>query len=68
MVDPHKLAYAAHVRDAGDSIAEIVAKTGITRTTLVPVYVPPEPVTAAGSDRDTARLAAGDPSLDVFGG
>jgi hypothetical protein len=28
----------------------------------------PEPVTAASSDRDTACVAAGDPSLDVFGG
>ncbi len=34
VVDPDKLAWAAHLRDTGASIAEIVTKTGITRTTL----------------------------------
>ena len=34
MVDPHKLAYAAHLCGAGDSIVEIVAKTGVTRSSL----------------------------------
>ena len=48
VVDPDKLAYAAHLRESGDTIAEIVAKTGITRTTLYR-HLPPrpsEPVTA----------------------
>lgn len=34
MVDADKLAYAVHLRDAGHSIGEIVAKTGIARTSL----------------------------------
>lgn len=31
MVDAKKLAYAAHLRDEGHSISQIVEKTGITR-------------------------------------
>jgi DNA invertase Pin-like site-specific DNA recombinase len=49
VVDPDKLAYAAHLRDAGHTIAEIVAKTGIARSSLYR-HLPPrpaEPVTAA---------------------
>ncbi len=48
VVDPNKLAYATHLRDAGDTIAEIVAKTGIARTTLYRHLLsrPPEPITA----------------------
>jgi DNA invertase Pin-like site-specific DNA recombinase len=34
VVDDDKLAYARHLRDAGHTVAEIVAKTGIARTTL----------------------------------
>ena len=34
VVDPDKMAYAVHLRDAGHSISEIVAKTGIARTSL----------------------------------
>ncbi|MEX5304859.1 recombinase family protein [Kocuria sp. CPCC 205258] len=57
VVDPDKLAYAAHLRESGHTIAEIVAKTGITRTTLYR-HLPPrpaeivtaEPATAAGFD------------------
>src|SRR5450759_2873306 len=48
VVDPTKLAYAAHLRDNGRTVAEIVAKTGIARTSLywhLPPR-PPEPVTA----------------------
>lgn len=33
-VDPHRLAWAERLRADGDTIAEIVAKTGITRSTL----------------------------------
>ena len=57
VVDADKLAYAAHLRDTGHTIAEIVAKTGITRTTLYrhlpprpPVSVMAGPVTAAGAE------------------
>ncbi|TDL43050.1 recombinase family protein [Kocuria rosea] len=48
VVAPDKLAYAAHLRETGHTIAEIVAKTGITRTTLYRHLPPrpPEPVTA----------------------
>jgi DNA-binding phage protein len=50
VIDPHKLAYAAHLRDVGDdTITEIVAKTGITRSSLYRHLPPrpPESVTAA---------------------
>jgi len=49
VVDPNKLAYATHLRDAGNTITEIVAKTGIARTTLYRHLPPraPEPITAA---------------------
>ena len=57
VVDPDKLAYAAHLRASGHTVAEIVAKTGITRTTLYR-HLPPRPsesvtagpVTAAEAD------------------
>jgi DNA invertase Pin-like site-specific DNA recombinase len=62
VVDADKLAYAAHLRESGHTIAEIVAKTGITRTTLYR-HLPPRPaesvtagpVTAAESDPDPAN-------------
>ena len=34
LVDPDKLAYAAYLRDTGHTITEIIAKTGIARTSL----------------------------------
>jgi DNA invertase Pin-like site-specific DNA recombinase len=57
VVDADKLAYAAHLRESGHTMAEIVAKTGITRTTLYR-HLPPRPsepvtvgpVTAVESD------------------
>lgn len=42
VVDPSKLAYAEHLRTEGHTIAEIVEKTGITRTTLYR-HLPPRP-------------------------
>lgn len=42
VVDPTKLAYAEHLRDEGHTIAQIVEKTGITRTTLYR-HLPPRP-------------------------
>jgi DNA invertase Pin-like site-specific DNA recombinase len=49
-VDASKLAWAEHLRDQGATIAEIVAKTGIARTSLYRHLPPraPAPVTAAG--------------------
>jgi len=51
VVDPTKLAYAAHFRDQQDlSISEIVQATGITRSSLYK-HLPPRPPEslAAGS-------------------
>src|SRR5947209_17617196 len=42
VVDPDRLAYAVHLREQGDTIAEIVAKTGITRSSLYR-HLPPRP-------------------------
>jgi DNA invertase Pin-like site-specific DNA recombinase len=42
VVDPSKLAYAEHLRTEGHTIAQIVEKTGITRTTLYR-HLPPRP-------------------------
>jgi len=52
LVDPAKLAWAAQLRDTGHTIAEIVATTGIARTSLYRHLPPrpPDPVTAAGID------------------
>ncbi|WP_224400945.1 recombinase family protein [Pseudonocardia sp. ICBG1034] len=61
-VDTHQIAYATHLRDQGDTMTEIVTKTGIPRTTLyrhLPAR-PPEPITAA----EDPTLAA-DPTLAV---
>ena len=58
VVDPHKVAYAAHLREAGDTIAEIVAKTGIARTTFYR-HLPPRPLeslTAAGTPGAPERV------------
>ena len=57
VVDPDKLAYAMHLRDTGHTIAEIVTKTGITRTTLYR-HLPPRPaapVTAGATSADPQR-------------
>ncbi len=42
VVDPNKLDYARRLRDEGFTIAEIVEKTGITRTSLYR-HLPPRP-------------------------
>ena len=54
LVDAAKLEYAAHLRDSGDTIAEIVAKTGIARSSLYR-HLPRRAaltVTVASSDED----------------
>ena len=50
LADPDKITWAVHLRDHGATIAEIVKKTGIARTSLYR-HLPPrlaEPVTADG--------------------
>lgn len=42
VVDADRLAYAAHLREQGHTIAEIVTKTGITRSSLYR-HLPPRP-------------------------
>jgi len=42
LVDAHQLAYAAQLREAGHTIAEIVTRTGIARTSLYR-HLPPRP-------------------------
>jgi DNA invertase Pin-like site-specific DNA recombinase len=53
VVDADKLAYAAHLRESGHTIAEIVAKTGITRTTLYR-HLPPRPAESVTAGPVTA--------------
>ena len=43
VVNPNQLDYARRLRDEGATIAEIVAKTGITRTSLYRHLPPREP-------------------------
>ena len=60
LVDADKLAYAAHLREAGHSIAEIVAKTRIARTSLYR-HLPPravEHLTAAPATEQAAAESA----------
>lgn len=51
VVDPSKLAYAEHLRDEGHTIAQIVEKTGITRTTLYRHLSPRPPQSLTVEDR-----------------
>jgi len=63
LVDAANLEYAAHLRDSGDTIAQIVAKTGIARSSLYR-HLPSRPaasLTAAGavaSEETDAPLAS----------
>jgi DNA-binding transcriptional ArsR family regulator len=57
LVDAAKLNYAAHLRDSGATIAEIVAKTGIPRSSLYR-HLPPRAapaLTAGGGATDEDR-------------
>jgi DNA invertase Pin-like site-specific DNA recombinase len=49
LVDPTKLAWAVHLRDTGSTIAEIIEKTGIPRTSLYR-HLPPRPEPAITAD------------------
>jgi len=70
LVDRAKLDYAAHLRDTGHTIAEIVAKTGIPRASLYRHLLPrPAPtVTANPRSRGAhpARRAQADADGDRF--
>ncbi len=57
VVDVSKLAYAAHLREAGHTIEEIVAKTGITRSSLYR-HLPARPAESVLPDAtETGRIA-----------
>jgi len=58
LVDASKLAYAVHLRESGHTITEIVAKTGIPRTSLYR-HLPPRPI-----EQLTASPADERPSAD----
>ncbi|MGI8413711.1 MAG: recombinase family protein [Solirubrobacteraceae bacterium] len=49
LIDRTKLEWAAHLRDGGLTIAEIVEKTGIPRTSLYR-HLPPRPATSVTAD------------------
>jgi DNA invertase Pin-like site-specific DNA recombinase len=49
LVDPAKLEWAAQLRESGHTIAEIVEKTGIPRTSLYR-HLPPRPAPAVRAD------------------
>jgi DNA invertase Pin-like site-specific DNA recombinase len=49
LVDPGKLEWAAHLRETGSTIAEIIEKTGIPRTSLYR-HLPPRPDPAITAD------------------
>lgn len=54
LVDADKLAYAAHLRETGHTIADIVAKTGIPRTSLYR-HLPPRAVEHRTASPGTPR-------------
>ncbi len=63
-LDPAVLAYAEHLRDAGQTMAQIVAETGMTRSSLYR-YLPPRPpplLTAAEPTQEGAGAPTADPT------
>ena len=64
-VTPDQLAYAAHLRDSGHTVADIIAKSGIPRTSLYR-HLPPRPAeqfTVAPASPDGDRPAADAPQV-----
>ncbi|MCQ9165472.1 helix-turn-helix domain-containing protein [Arthrobacter sp. STN4] len=55
VVDPTKLDYAAHLRDEGLSISQIVEKIGITRSSLYRHLPPRPPETLTAEDEHETR-------------
>jgi DNA invertase Pin-like site-specific DNA recombinase len=53
LVDAAKIEWAAHLREQGHAIAEIIEKTGTPRTSLYR-HLPPRPTPAAAADGDAA--------------
>jgi DNA invertase Pin-like site-specific DNA recombinase len=53
LVDAAKLEWAAHLRESGHTIAEIVSKTGIARTSVYR-HLPPRPASAVTADGSPA--------------
>jgi len=51
LLDPAVLAYAVHLRDAGHSMAQIVVKTGMTRSSLYRYLPPRQPVAVTTAER-----------------
>ena len=51
LADPDKTAYAVHLRSQGETITQIVAKTGIPRTSLYR-HLPPRPAETLTADAD----------------
>jgi hypothetical protein len=51
LLDPAVLAYAAHLRDAGHTMAQIVAKTGMTRSSLYRYLLPRQPVAVTAAQQ-----------------
>jgi len=69
LLDPAVLAYAAHLRDAGHTMAQIVGETGMTRSSLYR-YLPPRPavaVTAAQRAEGVTVEPAGTAGASVVG-
>ncbi len=60
LVDPSKLEWAAHLRASGHTIAEIVEKTGIPRTSLYR-HLSPRPASAVTADGGPAVERDGEP-------
>jgi len=56
VVDPDKLSYAEHLRASGYTMAEIVAKTEITRTSLYR-HLPPRPPESVTAEPETTSSA-----------
>lgn len=56
VVDPDKLAYAEHLRESGHTIAEIVTKTGITRTSLHR-HLPPRPAESVTAEPEPPTVS-----------
>jgi len=64
LLDPAVLAYAEHLRDAGHTMTQIVAETGMTRSSLYR-YLPPRPpplLTAAEATQEGAVAPTADPT------
>ncbi len=67
VVDPARLDYAAHVRHTGHTIAEIVAKTGIPRTSLyrhLPPRAAPSVTADSMAETDAKAMRAGAADAD----